>query len=113
MNQSYDKQITEIAGKHSLYHRNAYVFVMNSVSRAGARLQQRRHLSALEVLAEVKSYAISEYGVFFGQILRHWGISKAADIGKIVYLLIEAHILSASPDDNPEDFNTDFDLFDR
>ena len=45
-------------------------------------------------------------------VLEAWGLKYASDVGRIVYLLIDAKLLSASPEDDPTDFDVEFQLAD-
>ena len=69
------------------------------------------HVGACELLSGISEFALKEYSVFYEDIFKSWGIVTAADIGNIVFSLIEQKVLGASPEDSIEDFNTDFDLF--
>ena len=56
------------------------------------------------LVAALIEYAGREYGPLANQVLAEWGVTGPADVGKLVYKLIDAGILSASPEDRPEDF---------
>ncbi len=88
----------------------AYEFVSNAVSYTVARLPAHRHVSALELLGGVHDFAQEEFGVLAWEVLQEWGIRNASDVGRIVYLLIDTGLLSASEEDAPEDFDVDFAL---
>ncbi len=45
-----------------------------------------------------------EYGFLAEDVLNFHGIYSPAHVGELVYLMIEAKLLSASDDDSPEDF---------
>ncbi|MBO5689572.1 MAG: hypothetical protein J6S73_06540 [Lentisphaeria bacterium] len=88
----------------SSYAAEAYYLVREAVSYAQTRQDVHRHLTAGELVEALLEYAEKEYGLLAGRVLSEWGLTAPADIGRIVYKLIEAGVLSASPDDSPEDF---------
>lgn len=88
----------------SSYAAEAYFLVRESVSYAQTRQDVHRHLTAGELVEALLEYAEKEYGLLAGRVLAEWGLTCGADIGRIVYKLIEAGVLSASPEDRPEDF---------
>lgn len=115
-----EQKIAEIAAKGPAFAPEAYSFVAEAVSYTGKMLRRkeksdgkpgfRRHMSALELLRGAREYAREEFGAVAGCVLAEWGISAAADFGRVVYLLIEGGVLAASPEDDPRDFEIDFDL---
>lgn len=95
------------------YSDDAYIFVREAVDFAIRHIGEVRHVSALELLENCKIYAQKQYGLLAQDVLENWRINSADDIGNIVFELIEAGSLSASPGDSREDFSIKFDLFDK
>ena len=85
----------------SSYAAEAYFLVRESVSYAQTRQDVHRHLTAGELVEALLEYAEKEYGLLAGQVLAEWGLTCGADVGRIVYKLIDAGVLSASPEDRP------------
>lgn len=111
MNQSsIDHKIDEILNRENRYDRAAYGFVAQGVTFTVGRFPAHRHVSALELLYGLRDFARQEYGPMAPMVLEAWGLKYASDVGRIVYLLIDAKLLSASPEDDPNDFNIDFAL---
>lgn len=108
----FDAGVARILEEVSIYAPDAYRFVAEAVTYTVSKLPSHRHVSAEELLAGAKEFAISEFGAVAGSVLTEWGIAEASDVGKIVYLLIGVGLLSASPEDSPEDFNIAFGLAD-
>lgn len=63
-----------------------------------------RHLSGQQLCLGLREAAIEEYGMMARSVLRHWGVTRTEDFGRIVYTMIAAGILGTSPDDRIEDF---------
>jgi len=106
------EKIEAILSRESRFAEEAYTFVANAVSYTVGRLPAHRHVSALELLGGVHDYAREEFGVLAWEVLHEWGVQNASDVGRIVYLLIESGLLSASKEDAPTDFDIDFKLAD-
>ena len=91
MNQSsIDHKIDEILDRENRYDRAAYGFVAQGVTFTVGRLPAHRHVSALELLYGLRDFARQEYGPMAPMVLEAWGLKYASDVGRIVYLLIDA-----------------------
>ena len=90
------------------YTREAYLFVADAVTYTASNLEVHRHLSALELLEGAKRFGKSKFGCLSDMVLCSWGLVSGKDVGNVVYLLIGEGILSASDDDDIEDFNVNF-----
>lgn len=106
----FDRKVMEIVAVDVRYDIAAYRFIANAVTFSCKRLQVHRHVTALELLEGTREFAIQEFGVMASAVLCEWGLRSAHDVGQVVYLLINAGLLSASPEDHPEDFDIDFEL---
>jgi uncharacterized repeat protein (TIGR04138 family) len=107
-----DPEIVKATGELRLTYPNytieSYQFISDAVAYTVGKLQTHRHVSARELLEGIREYAFSQYGVVAPQVLRQFGLRAARNVGEVVYLLISVKLLSASPDDSPEDFNIEF-----
>ena len=120
MEPTLEQRIAELAAQEPAFAPEAYSFVTEAVTYTGKMLRQKekregkagahRHMSALELLIGARQYAHEEFGAVAGSVLAEWGIVTARDFGRIVYLLIGAEVLAASPEDDPRDFEIDFDF---
>ncbi len=105
-----EAKIRAILAREPRYAEAAYAFVAEAVTFTIGELPKHRHVSARELLEGTRRYLVREYGPLAEMLLAEWGIRAASDVGRIVYLLIEESLLSASEEDSPEDFNIDFPL---
>jgi uncharacterized repeat protein (TIGR04138 family) len=110
MRRDQQQKIALLMGEESRYSAAAYEFVLHAVSYTTEQLPVSRHLCAMELLEGMRLFARREYGAVSGEVLYSWGIHSAADVGRIVYLLIGVELLSASEGDREEDFHVDFDF---
>ena len=107
-NSNMEQVISRLLVKDPRYTPEAYCFVSEAVNYTVAKLDAHRHVSARELLEGAKSFAAGKYGVVSGLVLESWGLKTACDLGQVVYLLISEGVLSASDDDDIEDFNIEF-----
>ena len=106
-------KIRRLLQREKRFKADAYEFVNAAVNYA-ATLEdsnEKKHVAALELLEAVRDFAFRQYGPFAAEVLKSWGVNAAADIGTIVFLLIDEKVLFASENDSPEDFSVEFDLF--
>ena len=108
MDSVFEIKIRNLAANDPRYHIEAYRFITDSVSFTVERLSEHRHVTAQELMQGMRDFAVREYGVLAEEVVRSWGIHTASDAGNLVYLLIGAELLSASPGDKRSDFDIDY-----
>ena len=94
------------------YDERAYLFVLAALEFCQQRLPERRHISGQELAEGCRDLALERFGVMSKLVLDHWGIRATADIGHIVFALVDLGMLLSQPGDSREDFENVFD-FDR
>jgi uncharacterized repeat protein (TIGR04138 family) len=94
------------------FDERAYLFVLAALEYHQARLTERRHISGRELAEACRDLAIERYGVLARIVLEHWGIRCSADIGDVVFTLVELELLMSQPTDSREEFADVYD-FDR
>jgi uncharacterized repeat protein (TIGR04138 family) len=92
------------------YARDAYAFVMDGLDHTVSALEERRHVSAQELLEGLCLFARDKFGLLAFDVLSSWGLTSGRAVGDIVFHLIDAGILSRRDEDAREDFDTPFDL---
>ncbi len=105
--------IQDFFDQYGKYAPDAYEFVTRAVIEQVEALEKHRHLTALEVLQNLRRQLDAEFGWLASAVLAEWKINCASDIGEIIYDLIEMHILSAAEDDKRSDFDIDFNLLEQ
>ena len=111
-----DDLVARIRAKAGRFDERAFLFVLAALEYEQGRLPERRHISGEELSRACRDYALEQYGLLARTVLEHWGIRRTADIGAIVYALIDAGLLVRRDDDREEDFHDVFtfgDAFDR
>jgi len=94
------------------YDERAYLFVLAALEFCQQRLPERRHISGQELAEGCRDLALERFGVMSKLVLEHWGITTTADIGHIVFALVDLGMLLSQPGDTRADFENVFD-FDR
>jgi uncharacterized repeat protein (TIGR04138 family) len=102
--------------RESRYDERAYLFVLAALELVQQKLPERRHLSGRELAQGCRELAIQRYGVLARTVLEHWGLQSTADIGEVVFALVDTGLLMSQPQDTKEDFVGVYDFheaFDR
>ena len=92
------------------YDERAYLFVLAALEYSQQRLEERRHITGQELARSCRDLALERFGVMSRLVLEHWGIRATADIGHIVFTLVDLGMLLSQPTDTPEAFEDVFDF---
>ena len=118
-------KLAEVVKRDPRYSYEAYEFIFQALHHTQKHLgrapaadardadvaaEPRHHVSGPELLEGVRSLALQEFGLMAKTVLRLWGIRRTDDVGEIVFNLVEAELMSKTPDDNRADFRDVFDL---
>lgn len=102
--------VARIRARDGRYAPDAYAFVMDGLDHTVSALEERRHVTAQELLEGLCGFARGRFGLLAFDVLSAWGITSGVDVGEIVFHLIDAGVLSRREEDTREDFNTPLDL---
>lgn len=86
------------------YREEGYLFVLAALSHVIERLPETRHISGRELAEGVRDLALQQFGPMARTVLEHWGIERTADVGEIVFGLVECGVLIKQDEDTPADF---------
>ncbi|MCC6773563.1 MAG: hypothetical protein IT360_20435 [Gemmatimonadaceae bacterium] len=86
------------------FHEHAYLFVLAALEFEQARLTTRRHVNGRELAAAVRDLALEKFGVMARLVLEHWGVRATADVGDIVFAMVDLGLLMSQPNDSRLDF---------
>ncbi|MBN1257865.1 MAG: hypothetical protein JXA52_09190 [Planctomycetes bacterium] len=70
----------------------------------------RFHITGQELLEGFRIYALEQYGDLAYSVLNHLGLHSGADVGQIVFLMVEAGYMGKRDSDSPSDFNECYDF---
>jgi uncharacterized repeat protein (TIGR04138 family) len=99
-----DDLLARIRARAGRYNERAFLFVLAALENLQSRLEVRRHVSGEELAHACREFALEQYGLLSRTVLEHWGIRSTADIGAIVFMLIDLGLLKAQERDRLEDF---------
>ena len=102
--------VDRIRAQDGRYARDAYAFVMDGLDHTVRSLDERRHVSAEELLRGLCRFARERFGMLAFTVLESWGVVSGADVGEIVFQLVDAGILSRRQEDARSDFDVSMDL---
>jgi len=111
-----DGVMDRIRLREARYDERAYLFVLAALEFCQQQLTERRHLTGRELAVGCRDLALQRYGVLARTVLDHWGVRDSADIGEVVFALVDVGLLASQPGDSKEDFVGVFDFhqaFDR
>ena len=96
--------LKRIRAQDDLYHERAYLFMLAAIEYLQGRLEVRRHVTGSELSWACRDFAIRQFGLLAEPVLEYWGIRRTDDFGRIVYILVNAGLLSTQPGDREADF---------
>ncbi len=105
-----DGIMDRIRAREPRFHEHAYLFVLASLEFCQTRLPERRHITGRELAIACRDLAIERYGVMARVVLQHWGVRSSADIGDMVFTLVELGMLLSQPNDTRDEFLDVFDF---
>ena len=105
-----DDLLERIRASGAPYHDRAYLFVLAAIEYLQSGLDARRHVTAAELSWACRDFAQEQYGLMAQSVLEHWGVGRTDDVGRIVYILVEAGLLVTQPGDRESDFSAVYDF---
>jgi uncharacterized repeat protein (TIGR04138 family) len=111
----FQDAIEAIAAKDSRYNIEAYIFLRDSLEGTIKRRKKTRretgpHVGAEELLDGFRLHALAEFGPMALMVLDYWGIHATADVGNLVFNLVEAGVFGKTEEDTLERFADVFDF---
>ena len=86
------------------FHEQAYLFVLAALEHCQTKLKVRRHINGPELAHSCRDLALERYGVMARLVLEYWGVTSTADIGDIVFTLVDLGFLLSQPQDSRDEF---------
>lgn len=105
-----DEIRARIRARGDSYDERGYLFVLAALEFLQGRLTVRRHVTGAELAWAFRDFAREQFGLLAPQVLGYWGITRTADLGRIVFTLVDIGLLAAQAGDREEDFDEVFDF---
>ena len=93
-----------LRARDARFQEGAYLFVLAALEFCQARLSERRHISGRELAEACRDLAMEHFGVMARLVLEHRGIRASADIGDVVFNLVDEGLLISQPTDTRDEF---------
>ena len=115
-------KLADLVKRDPRYTYEAYEFVFAALAHTqkalgrvprgepGEEAEASNHVSGPELLRGIRDFALREFGLMARTVFRQWGIDATADVGELVFNLIDAGLMSKTPDDHRRDFVDVYDL---
>jgi uncharacterized repeat protein (TIGR04138 family) len=115
-------KLADLVRRDPRYAYEAYEFVFAALTHtqkilgrsvpddAGTEPGPNHHVSGRELLQGVRDLALREYGLMARIVFHIWGIDRTDDFGEIIFNLVEANLMSKTPNDTRADFHNVYDL---
>lgn len=104
----FEQAVDRILERDPRYAAQAYHFLKDALDFAIDQIKGReskvRHVSGQELCEGFRDLALKNYGPMAATLLGEWGIDKSADIGEMVFNLIDARIFSSQKSDCRSDY---------
>lgn len=105
-----DGIMDRIRAREPRFHEHAYLFILAALEFCQTRLPERRHITGRELAIACRDLALERYGVMARLVLEHWGLQRSADIGDVVFTLVDLGMLLSQPNDTRDEFLDVFDF---
>ncbi len=99
------QKIDAVLERDTRYRAEAYSFVLEALSYTIRQSGQEGHVTAAELMAGIRNYALDQFGALAKTVFNHWGITRSSQFGDLVFNLIEVGLLGRRPEDRREDFD--------
>lgn len=96
--------LAQLARRNPRFAESGYLFVLAALHTCIEGLSEPRHISGSELADAVRDLAIERFGPLAKTVLEHWGVYSTADLGDIVFLLVDHGVLTKQDGDRREDF---------
>jgi uncharacterized repeat protein (TIGR04138 family) len=103
-----DGVMEQIRARETRYQERAYLFVLAALEFCQQRLPERRHIDGRELAFACRDLALDRFGVMARMVLEHWGVTATADIGQLVFTLVDVGLLIRQVTDAQDDFTDVF-----
>lgn len=107
-----DGVMDQIRLREARFHEHAYLFVLQALEHLQGRLDERRHVDGRELAHAVRDLALERFGVVSGLVLEYWGVRSTADLGDIVFAMVDTGLLISQASDTRLDFENVYDFDD-
>jgi uncharacterized repeat protein (TIGR04138 family) len=110
----FDAAVDHILEREKRFERGAYFLLKDALDftlkRSREESGEERHVSGEELIFGFRDFALQEFGPMSKTLLREWGVHTCADVGDMVFELIEEGMFGKQDSDTQEDFCDHYDF---
>ena len=115
MQRSFNEVVEQIIENDSRYGKDAYIFLKDALEytikqRKRGKVETGSHVNAAELLDGLRQHALKEFGPMVMTVFEYWGIRTSADVGQMVFNLINAGVFGKTESDSVDDFDQALDF---
>ena len=107
--EQFEDAIRRIISRDKRFEREAFYFLKEALDFtiqdiSTKRTENSKHVSAAQLLHGFRDLALKEFGPMAATLFGEWGIHRCADVGDMVFLLIQEGEFGKQDNDRQEDF---------
>lgn len=107
--------VEKILAEDARYDVEGYSFLRDALDatlkrRKKARKEASGNVNASELLEGFRLHALAEFGPMTITVLGYWGIRNCADVGHMVFNLVQSGVFVKTDEDTIESFREGFDF---
>jgi len=111
----FEQAVDAILEREKRFDAGAFFFLKEALDFTVKRVMdenagQPRHVSGPELLEGFRDHAVQQFGPMAATLMREWGLTCCADVGDMVFQLIEEGVFGRQDTDTKEDFHDVFDF---
>lgn len=110
MEEEFLAAVEAVAEEDGRFHKAAYFFVYDALQYTVEKMgktplpKEQRHVSGRDLLGGISEYGLNQFGPLTRAVFAHWGLHQTRDFGQIVFNLVNAELMSKTPEDCLDDF---------
>lgn len=112
----FDAAVEHILEREKRFESGAYFLLKDALDftlkRSREESGEERHVSGEELIFGFRDFVLQEFGPMAQTLLREWGVHTCADVGDMVFELIEEGMFGKQDSDTREDFCDHYDFED-
>ena len=112
-----ERCLQDVVDDIGLYPVEAYEFLqrglsytVNKVHGSVEEPSATHHVSGQQLCEGLREFALTQWGLLAGTVLRRWNITSTLDFGRIVFAMVDNGLMHKTDDDTIEDFRNIFDF---
>ncbi|MGJ8655997.1 MAG: Minf_1886 family protein [Akkermansiaceae bacterium] len=107
--EQFEEAIKRIKARDARFEREAFFFLKEALDYTVQDVsvkspENSKHVSAAQLLYGFRDLALKEFGPMASTLFSEWGIHRCADIGDMVFMLIQEGVFGKQDNDRQEDF---------